>query len=92
MANDFDKIINSFMQGKSTQNLNIAKSILSTDENREIISSLVGNGDVLKKAVTDAKNGNTNTAKALLNNLSNTPGGAKLISDIVSAVEGKNNG
>lgn len=92
MQNDFDKLINSFMQSGSGKNLNAVKSILSTDKNREIISSVIGNGDALKKAVIDAKSGDTSSAKALLESLASTPGGSALISNIISAVEGKSNG
>ncbi len=92
MQNDFDKLIDSFMQSGNGKNLNALKSILSTDKNREILSSVIGNGDELKKAVIDAKAGNTNSAKALLATLAATPGGAELISKIVMTLEGKSNG
>ncbi len=92
MASDFDKILNSFMQGKSSDNLNAVKGVLSAEENKKLLSSVLGDGILAKKAVMDAKAGDTTAAKKLLTTLASTPGGAELISSVISAIEGKNNG
>lgn len=92
MASDFDKILNSFMQGKTNENLTAIKNLLSTEENKKLLISVLGDGSVAKKAVLEAKSGDMSTARSLLASLASTPGGAALISSIASAIEGTRNG
>ena len=92
MANDLESVMQTLLSGKNPQALSSLKSMLSTDENKKIISSVAGDGATLKSALNDAKRGNIDSAKNLVESLAKTPGGKELISKILHVVEEKKNG
>ena len=90
MANEFESLARAFLSGKRPQNLNAIKEMLSTDESKKVLSSIMSDGGAsVKRAVSEAQRGKTESAQALVETLMQTPGGAELVTKIVHAVEGQ---
>ena len=89
MANEFENLARAFLGGKRPQNLDAIKQMLTTDESKEVLSSIMSDGGTsVKRAVSEAQRGKTDSARALVETLMKTPGGAELVTKIVHAVEG----
>lgn len=90
MANEFETLARSFLGGKRPQNLDALKELLTTEESRRVLSSIMSDGGAsVKRAVSEAQRGKTDSAQALVETLMKTPGGAELITKIVRTAEGK---
>ena len=90
MTTEFESLARAFLSGKRPQNLDAIKEMLMTEESKQILSSIMSDGGAsVKRAVSEAQRGKTESAQNLVETLMKTPGGADLISKIVQAVEGQ---
>lgn len=77
-------LMNSVQGAKIAANYDKFSQILSSPQGKKLLESLAGDGgDALKKAATDAKNGNMDTAKGMVSSLLSTKEGADLVKKIL---------
>ena len=92
MPNEYDALLSNLFNNVSGKNLNTLKTLLSNEDNRRILASVIPDSAKAKRAVESAQRGDSSQARTLIEQLAATPGGSELISNIMRALEGKNNG
>lgn len=92
MPNEYDALLSNLLNNVSGKNLNTLKALLSNENNRKILASVIPDNAKAKRAVESAQRGDSSQARKFIEQLAAAPGGSELIANIMRALEVNGNG